>query len=325
MTKVEKTAYAGIDIGGTNIKFGLVDSDGNVIHRRQRPTMAEKGPKVLMHLITNIAEELLLLASEEEHQVQWLGVGTPGAVDSQSGRVIGPCPNIVGWQGSEIGSVLRERLNMPVFVDNDANVVALAEARFGAAVGSKSMVCVTVGTGIGGGIVIDGKLWRGANHSAAELGHLTICFNGPPCSCGRLGCIEAYCSSGAILERARSKIEKTPTPVFDSLLDGDLSKLTIKKLFTALKKHDSVARETIDETAGYLGIGLAGVVNLLNPETVVIGGGVADGGGGFVDAVAREIKERALDSAVQDLRVVRATLGNDAGFIGAGLLGEITK
>lgn len=323
MTETEKSIYAGIDIGGTNIKFGLVDSNGAVVHRRQRPTMADKGPKVLMHLVTNIAEELLLLAAEEEHHVGWLGVGTPGAVDARTGTVIGPCPNIKGWQGTEIGSVLQERLNMPVHVDNDANVVALAESRFGAAVGSKSMVCVTVGTGIGGGIVMDGRLWRGASHSAAELGHLSICYNGALCSCGRAGCIEAYCSSGAILDRARSKLEKTPTPVFDALLDGDLSKLTIKKLFTGLRKHDSVARETLDETAAYLGIGLAGVVNLLNPETVVIGGGVADGGGGFVEAVAKEIKERAFVSAVQDLRVVKATLGNDAGFIGAGLLGEI--
>ena len=325
MTKAEETVYAGIDIGGTNIKFGLVDFDGNVIHRRQRPTMADKGPKVLMHLVTNIAEELLLLAAEEEHHVQWLGVGTPGAVDARTGTVIGPCPNIEGWQGTEIGSVLQERLNMPVYVDNDANVVALAESRFGAAVGSQSMVCVTIGTGIGGGIVLDGNLWRGASNSAAELGHLSICYNGVLCSCGRAGCIEAYCASGAILDRARSKLKKTPTPVFDALLDGDLSKLTIKKLFTGLRKHDNVARETLDETAAYLGTGLAGVVNLLNPETVVIGGGVADGGGGFVDSVAREIKERAFASAVQNLRVVKAALGNDAGFIGAGLLGEITR
>lgn len=323
MTKAEKTVYAGIDIGGTNIKFGLVDSNGEVVHRQQRPTMADKGPKVLMHLVTNIAEELLLHAAEEDHHVRWLGVGTPGAVDARTGTVIGPCPNIEGWQGTEIGSVLQERLNMPVHVDNDANVVALAESRFGAAVGSKSMVCVTIGTGIGGGIVMDGRLWRGASNSAAELGHLSICCDGEVCGCGQTGCIEAYCSSGAILKRARSKLEKTPTPVFDALLNGDLSKLTIKKLFTGLRKHDSVARETLDETAAYLGIGLAGVVNLLNPETVVIGGGVADGGGGFVEAVAREIKERAFPSAVQDLRVVRATLGNDAGFIGAALLGEI--
>lgn len=324
LTKAENRIYAGIDIGGTNIKFGLVSMDGKVIHRRQRPTMAEKGPQVLMHLVTNIAEELLLLAAEEELHVQNLGVGTPGAVDSATGTVIGLCPNIEGWQGTEIGSLLQERLNMPVFVDNDANVVALAEARFGAAVGSKSIVCVTVGTGIGGGIILDGRLWRGATNSAAELGHMSICYNGETCSCGRAGCIEAYCSSGAILKRARAKLEKTMTPVFDSLLDGDLDKLTIKKVFTALRKHDSLARETIEESAGYLGAGLAGVVNLLNPETIVIGGGVADGGGGFVEAVAREIRERAFASAVQDLRVVKATLGNDAGFIGASILGDIT-
>ncbi len=322
MTDSENYVYAGIDIGGTNIKYGLVDREGRIIHREQRPTMVEKGPKVLMHLVTNIAERLLLHAAEEELTVKWLGVGTPGAVDARTGVVIGPCPNIEGWQGMEIGSTLSERLNMPVYVDNDANLVALAEARFGAAIGSNSVVCVTIGTGIGGGIVIDGQVWRGASHSAAELGHISICYSGPRCGCGRNGCVEAYCSSGAIIERARAKLKKGSTPVFDALLDGDLEKLTIKKLFTANKKHDSVARETLNETASYLAVGLAGVVNLINPETVVIGGGVADGGGGFVDAVAREVRERAFDSAVKDLRIVKASLGNDAGFIGAGLLGE---
>ncbi|MCK4460922.1 MAG: ROK family protein [candidate division Zixibacteria bacterium] len=325
MTAAEKTVYAGIDIGGTNIKFGLVDSDGHVVYRRQRPTMAQKGPTPLMHLVTNIAESLLLYAAEEDHHINWLGVGTPGAVDFRTGVVIGPCPNIKGWQGMDIGPRLKERLNMPVYVDNDANLVALAEARLGAAVGAKSVVCVTVGTGIGGGIVLDGALWRGASYSAAELGHISICYDGPQCGCGRQGCIEAYCSSSAILRRARSKLKANPSPTFESILEGNLENMTIKKLFAALKKGDSVAKETLNETAFYLGTGLAGVVNLLNPDTVVIGGGVADGGGGFHEMVGAEIKKRAFDSAVENLKVVKATLGNDAGFIGAGLLGEISK
>jgi len=287
--------------------------------------MAEKGPKPLMHLVTNIAERLLLFAAEEDHLLNWLGVGTPGAVDFRTGAVIGPCPNIDGWQGMEIGAILKERLNMPVFVDNDANCVALAETRLGAAIGSQSVVCVTVGTGIGGGIVLNGSIWRGANFSAAELGHISICHDGPVCGCGQKGCIEAYCSSGAILRRLRTMLENNLSPVFESILEGDLDNLSIKKLFVALKKGDAVARQALDETAVYLGVGLAGVVNLLNPKTVVIGGGVADGGGGFHEAVAAEIRKRAFDSAVKELSVVKASLGNDAGFIGAGFLGEVGK
>jgi glucokinase len=318
----ENLAYAGIDIGGTSIKYGLVDRKGKILYRDQRPTMAEKGAEPLMHLVANVAEGLLYHAAEEEYEVRWLGVGTPGAVDGKTGRVIGPSPNIDGWQGMAIGEILSERLNMPVWVDNDVNAVALAECRFGAAVGYKSLVCVALGTGVGGGIVLDGRLWRGSNHSAGEIGHLSINPDGPRCRCGANGCIEAYCSSTAIIERANAKLTNGLTPVFEEVLEGRLKSLNIKKLFTAARKGDPVASEVIRETAEYLAIGLAGVVNLLNPDIVVIGGGVADGGAGFVETVAAQIRKRAFSSSTENLRVAGATLGNNAGFIGAGLLGE---
>ncbi|MBD3256806.1 ROK family protein [candidate division GN15 bacterium] len=314
--------YAGIDIGGTSIKFGLTDSKGKVLHKEQRPTLANKGAEPLLHLVTNIAESLLLHAAEEEYDVRWVGVGTPGAIDSKTGTVIGSAPNIPGWQGTAIGEILSERLNMPVHVENDANNVALAESRFGAAVGYSSIVCVTVGTGVGGGIILNGRLWRGANHSAGEIGHMTIKYDGVDCPNGNNGCLERYCSSSAIIERTRLKLSKQMTPAFESVLDGGLANLNIKKLFAAAKKNDQVAIEVIEETAGLLAAGLASVVNFLNPEVVVIGGGVADGGGGFVEAVSAGIKARAFPSATENLRIAKATLGNSAGFIGAGLLGE---
>ncbi len=317
----QQSIFAGIDVGGTNVKFGLFEEGGRVVHREHRPTQADKGPKPLIHLISNIAERLLYMAAEDELTVAHLGVGTPGAVEFASGKIIGPSPNIPGWQGTELGSLLRERLNTPVFVDNDANCVALAESRSGAAYGSQSVVCVTIGTGIGGGIVLGGHLWRGATHSAAELGHVVIDPEGPMCGCGRKGCIEAFCSSRAITGRALAKMKGGLTPAFAALLSGGDDRLTIRKLFAAHKKGDEVARVTLEETARFLGIGLAGIVNFLNPETVVIGGGVAEAGGGFVEMVAAEIRKRAFESAVEELKIVRATLGNDAGFIGAGMLG----
>lgn len=313
--------YAGIDIGGTNIKFGLCDYDGKVLHREHRPTMADKGATPLLHLVTNIAEQLLLYAAEEDYIVRKLGIGTPGAVDYNSGKIVGPCPNIGGWQGMELGTALRERLNIPVWVDNDVNAVALAEAKFGAAVGAQSVLFATVGTGVGGALLLDGQLWRGASYSAGELGHIPINFEGPKCRCGGHGCLEAYCASYAIIGRLKDKMSGGLTPKFKKVLDGNLDNLTIRKFFTAVHRGDELAREVMLQTALYLGIGLAGVVNLFNPETVVIGGGVADGGGGFVEAVADVVREKAFESAVKDLRVVKATLGNDAGFIGAGLLG----
>ncbi|MFQ5498587.1 MAG: ROK family protein [Candidatus Zixiibacteriota bacterium] len=319
----EVTVHAGIDIGATSVKFGLFDSTGNVLFREQRPTMADKGAQPLMHMVTNIGESLLYHAAEENLSVSYLGVGTPGAVDFKSGKVIGPCPNIKGWTGIDIAGNLRARLNLPVWVDNDVNAMALAEARFGVAIGADSAICVTVGTGVGGGVIIGGKLWRGSSFSAGELGHLPInSIDGPVCGCGNKGCLEAYCSSRAILNRAKRKLEKRMSNTFENILGGDTKNLTIKKLFTAGKRGDEIAHETIDETARYLAIGLAGIVNLINPEVIVIGGGIADGGGGFLESVSAEVKQRAFSSAIKGLSIVKASLGNDAGFIGAGLLGE---
>jgi len=315
--------FAGIDIGGTNIKFGLVNEEGKILHRESRPTMADKGPQPLMHLVTNIAERLLFYAAEEEYDVRHLGVGTPGAVDFRTGKVIGPCPNIKGWQGMEIGNALQDRLNMPIFVDNDVNAMALAESTFGTAKNTNSVVCVTIGTGVGGAIIINKKLWRGANYTAGEVGHMSIKFDSDVVHSGVYGSIEGFCSSKAIISRLKTALKKNMTPAFEKVLEGNLDNLNIRKLFAALKLEDEVAKQALDETAHYLGVGLAGVVNLLNPEAVVIGGGITEGGGGFVESVADEIKKYAFDSAVENLRVVRASLGNDAGFIGAGLLGEI--
>ncbi|MBI5265860.1 MAG: ROK family protein [candidate division Zixibacteria bacterium] len=315
-------AYAGIDIGGTNIKFGLVDPKGKVLYREQRPTMADKGADPLMHLVANLSESLLYHAAEEDFEVKWLGVGTPGAVDWKSGKVLGVSPNITGWQGVEIGTILRDRLNMPVLVDNDVNVMALAESRFGAAIGYRSVVCVAVGTGVGGGLILDGRLWRGAGHAAGEIGHMSINATGPKCRCGSNGCLESYCNSSAIITRLTAKLSNGLTPVFEEVLEGSLKNLSIKKLFAAARKNDEIAVSVIQETAEYLSIGIANVVNLLNPEIVVIGGGVADGGAGFVEAVAGEVRKRALNPAAENVRISKATLGNDAGFIGAGILGE---
>ncbi|KAA3631367.1 MAG: ROK family protein [Calditrichaeota bacterium] len=313
--------FAGIDIGGTSIKFGLFNNKGEILYKSQKPTMADKGPLPLIHLISNIGEQLLYYAAEEDHDVKYVGVGSPGAVNSKTGQVVGPCPNIQGWTGMEIGKTLQERLNVPIYVDNDVNSMTLAECKFGAGRNSKSVVCVTVGTGIGGGVMIGSKVLHGHNYSAGELGHMTINFDGPECACGNHGCIEAFCSSRQIINSVKIKLSNNMTDIFKDVLDGDLNNLTVKKIFAAYHKGESIAVEVFKETARYLGIGLAGIVNLLNPETVVIGGGITDGGGTFIQDVEDEIKKRAFSSATEKLTVAKAELGNDAGFIGAGLLG----
>lgn len=315
--------FAGIDIGGTNIKYGIINDSGEVLYRKQQPTMAEKGPDALMHLITNIGETLLYQAAEDELEIKHIGVGTPGAVDIKTGKVIGPCPNIQGWVGTEIGANLADRLNVPIFVENDVHAMAVGESLFGAARNTQSVVCVTVGTGVGGAIMIDGKIVNGFNSSAGELGHMTINYDGPQCTCGNQGCLEVYCSSRAMIARTKELLDNEMTQIFKDILDSSIDNLTIKKIFQSAKRSDPVAIDVLKTTARYLGIGLAGIMNILNPEILVIGGGITDGGARFTQMVEENIKELAFDSAVEKLKVVKAALGNDAGFMGAAMLGEI--
>lgn len=317
----EREALAGIDIGGTTIKFGLVDRRGKVLYKDQKPTVTGRGAEPLLHLVSNIAESLLFHAAEEEFRVPWLGVGTPGAVESKTGKIIGPSPNISGWEGTELGGTLKKRINMPVYVDNDVNVMALAEARFGAAMNYRTAVCVALGTGVGGGIVVEGRVLHGASGGAGEIGHLVIDPNGPPCRCGNRGCVEAFCSSAAIIARATTLLGKELTPVFQEVLEGKIENLSIRKLFAAYKAEDPIAKRAVLETAEYLGMGLANVVTLLNPEVIVLGGGIAEGGG-MIEELTAVIRKRALRPAGEVVRVTKATLGNDAGFIGASLLGD---
>ncbi len=314
--------YAGIDIGASSVKYGLVDSMGRIIYRNQKPTHVEKGTKPLLHLVTNIAETLLLRAAEEELPISWLGVGTPGVVDTDRGMIIGVSPNIPGWVGTELGSHLKDHLNLPVFVDNDANAMALAELHFGAGKRFENILCVTVGTGIGGAVIINRKIWRGSNFSAGELGHIIVDYNGKECGCGNIGCLEQYCTAPAMLRLAAQHLKNGMSETMNELLSGKIEFLNIKKLFAAAKKGDEMALSIIEESAKILGAGLSGVVNLLNPEAIIFGGGVIDGGAGYIEIVGAEIRRRSFKSATGNLRFIKAELGNDAGFIGAGILGE---
>jgi glucokinase len=318
----ENRKMAGIDIGGTSIKFGIFDSNGEVLFQSSRPTEAIKGANPLMHKITNIAEQLLLHASEEDIEIKNIGVGSPGGIDTDSGIVVSICPNIPNWKGVDIKKPLQEHLNIPVFVDNDANCMALAEMTFGAAIGYGSAVCLTVGTGIGGALIMDGKIYRGKTFTAGELGHMPIDQNGEECSCGNVGCLETLCSSKAIFANAKRISHKQLTPKFKELLENESDGLTIKKIFSAYEERDENAVELIENAAYSLAVGLSGVVNMFNPQAVIIGGGVTQGSEKFVELVEDDLKKLAFDSAVEKLVVSKAKLGNNAGFIGAGLLGK---
>jgi glucokinase len=315
-----KQLFAGIDIGATNVKFGLVDADGDIAFRDQTSTPQEDSAEKLFDKIVLCGERLLVEADELEGEVRRIGVGSPGAVDMVTGTILGPCPNIPFWVGFHLRNRLEERLNLPIFVDNDANCAAVAEHRFGAGKGYKNVICLTIGTGIGGGLILNGRLYRGTDFSAGEIGHMVIPDSGE--QAGKTHILESIVSAPAIVARVRERLADQVTPVFQSLTRNDQDNLTIRKVFTAIRKGDRMAPEVLQEKARILGIALASLVNVLDPEIIVLGGGVVEGGAAFVDIVRDTIMAAALPVATKSLKVTPARLGNAAGFIGAALLGS---
>lgn len=319
-----KQAFAGIDLGGTNLKYGICDSNGSVIQMKTVPANAEAGPAELLERIGECGRDLLEIARTKSVEIEHVGLGTPGTVDLVTGEISGMAPNIRGWKGRRPGVYLEAEIGLPVFVENDANAMILAEHLFGAAKGCRSVVGVTVGTGIGGGIIVDGKLVRGADGAAAEIGHASIILDGEECACGRLGCLEAYAATNYLIKMAEGAARE---PGEVSRLSETLSRdgsLTVEMIFEAFAGNsDPVAESIVKRSANYLAAGLASLVTILNPEIVIIGGGIADAGGSrYIELVRSGIMERAIEPAVRNLRVEKAVLGNKAGFIGAAFLGE---
>lgn len=317
-------AFAGIDLGGTNIKYGLCGEDGSVLAFRTAPAEVGEGPDRLLQRISDCGRQLLAIASEKNLKVRHIGLGTPGTIDISTGEISGMSPNIPGWKGSRPGLHLESELSLPAYVDNDANTMMLAEYLFGAAAGSSSAIAATVGTGIGGGIIVDGKLVRGARGAAGEFGHASIVLDGLPCACGKLGCLEAYAAAANLIRMAESMAQEAKKK---SSLAADLEQagnLTVEGIFEAFNEGtDPIAEMAIRKSAEYLAAGLASYVTILNPEIVVVGGGIADAGGDrYMEFVRRGILDRTIEPCTEGLRIEKAALGNMAGFIGAAMLGE---
>lgn len=315
-----KRHFIGVDLGGTNIKFGIVSDKGEVLYGGMLSAGAELGRSAILNNINRGIKQALAVAGKRRITIHGIGAGSPGTVNLKTGIIEGSCPNIPQMVGVNLKRWLSQSFPLPVRVDNDANLMALAESRFGAAQGFSHVLCLTIGTGIGGGIILDGKLFHGSSFAAAEFGHMTICHNGRKCNCGGIGCLEMYASAPAIVRDAKKLLKKNKKSVIHKLVDRDLNKLTTEILFQAEKKGDNLASQVIDQACAYLGAGIASAVNLFNPQVVVIGGGVSHGGEGFIRRIEKEVKRRAFPSATRNLKIVRAKLGNNAGFIGAAIL-----
>jgi len=300
----------GIDLGGTFIKYALGHENGEIIAEGKRPTRADGSNEVILNDIADAIFKMIQLAKSNRLKPSVIGIGTPGCVDVKEGFLKGGTPNFKYWSQVPIAAEIMERVKIKTFADNDANLMALAESRFGAGMGCDNLICLTIGTGIGGGIIINKDIYRGSQFAGAELGHMSIKYNGKPCPCGGRGCLERYASATAICDYYLRLTKK----------EGDLineNEITVKKIFTFLKEGDKRAEKTIDETTYYLGMGIANFINIFNPDRVIIGGGVAGAGSVYIKRIEKVAYQFAMPNATKSLKIVKAKLGNNAGYLGA--------
>jgi len=309
----------GIDIGGTNIKLALMDTRAHIKAKGIFSTAAFKGKDALINELVRQLLQLLSKHSLSKKDLIGVGIGAPGIVDVRTGTVHS-LTNIPNWREVALGDILKVRLGVPVFVDNDVNVMALGELKFGAGSGACNMLCITLGTGVGGGLILEGSLYRGSSYAAGEFGHVPIGIDGPKCNCGGKACVEAYVGNSYIVRDVIAKIKRGQKTLIKKLVGGNLAKITPETIDMAADRGDKFAKSVWVNVGSKVGIGLAGVVNLLNIEKIVIGGGVAEAGKVLFDSIRETIKARAMKLSAKTVRVVRAKLGYDAGVIGAATL-----
>lgn len=299
----------GIDIGGTNLVAAVIDQQGTMLSKFTTPSRAAEGGEALMRRVIALARQTM-----QAYPVRAVGVGSAGQINPETGACTFANENLPGWTGMPIRARLEEALGLPVIVDNDANAAALGECRFGAGRGARDLICLTIGTGIGGGIIVDGKLLHGARGSAGEVGHIIVETGGAHCPCGMQGCLEAYASATAIVRRTREALASShPATALHQV-----EPLTSHAIFTAAANGDPLAEAIVERTAKYLAVGLAGMINLTDPDLVLLGGGVSLAGQPFLERIDRYLQSWAMTRG--RARLGLCALGDNAGVIGAGAL-----
>lgn len=308
----------GVDVGGTNVKIALVDFDGKIIYSNTVPTRAEMGYEAGVNNIKQAIKELMQETSATAKTIEAIGFGLPGQIDYKEGLVKN-LPNIPGWVNIPLAKIMEEEFSIPTRLDNDVRCAALGELNFGAGKGCENLICITVGTGIGSGIVLNGKLVRGAANAAGEIGHIKMQMTGGPlCGCGDYGCFEAYASGPAIVTMAKEYISGGKSAKYKEMApDGIITPYLVAQ---AALQGDAVSIQIFKQMGKIIGTGLASVVNLLNPQKIIIGGGVADAGDILLEPIRQTILDRAMPIQGQSVEVVPAQLANSAGVIGASLL-----
>jgi len=303
-----------VDLGGTQIRTALCDPQGQILRRIARPTLAAEGPEaVIGHLEEAIAAAMTGTPAD---QIAGIGIGAPGPLNPVSGIIL-EAPNLPGWRNVPLRNIISSRFELPTFLGNDANLAALAEYTFGAGRGRADMIYLTISTGVGSGIIADGKLLVGAYGLGAEAGHIIVDPGGPQCGCGHFGCLEAFASGTAIARYVQNRIKAGKKTRITKMIGDDLNKVDARVVSEAARLGDKLAIQAFQRAGKYLGIGIASLLRLFNPTTIVLGGSVTKAGALLLDPMWAAIKEYAPAIYWEGLAIVQAALGDDVGLLGA--------
>ena len=314
------TNVIGVDMGGTKILSAVIDAEGNILGTAKVPTKADAGTSVVIDRIADSIQKAIGTSGVNETSIEAVGIGAPGPLDPETGVVIF-APNL-GWRDVPLKAELEARVGIPTFVDNDVNIGTLGEHAFGAGKGVQNIVGIFVGTGIGGGIILQGELFHGASKTAGEIGHIIVKADGPRCGCGRRGCLEALASRTAMTKQFQKAIKKKgKKSVISKLTNGDLSAIRSGVLAKAIRANDKLTLKIFKKATKYLGIGIGSIVNFLNPEMIILGGGVVEAlDDTFLDNIRAAAAKYALPNTLDGVQIVRAKLGDNSGILGAAAL-----
>jgi len=304
----------GIDIGGTKIMSGLSDASGRILRHATLPTEAQQGRDVVLDRIERVAREMM--SGVDPSRIAGIGIGAPGPIDPFSGTLYSP-PNLLDMDGVPLREIMRQRLGLPVYLANDANAAAVGEYLFGIHEQVRNMIYITVSTGVGGGIIIDGKLFVGARGMGGEVGHMTIEAEGPRCNCGNVGCLEVLASGTAIARYGAALVAEGRAPILSELAEQRSAYVTARLVQEAAERGERESQAIIARAGFYMGVGIVNLLHLFNTQLVIIGGGVSHLGALLFDPIRRTVAERAIPAIAAGVEILPAHLGDQVGLLGA--------
>lgn len=313
--------YIGIDLGGTNMKAGIVTQDGTILAKMSAKTKAHRPMEEIIEDMGKIAKAVLESANISHTDISAIGIGSPGTPDNREGVLI--YSNNLPFYMAPMRAIIRDIINLPVYIDNDANCAAMAESVAGAAVGAANSVTITLGTGIGAGVIINHRIYSGFNQAGSEFGHTVLVAGGVQCTCGRKGCFESYASASALVRMTMEAAQEHPDSLLNQLIQDKGGKVNAKVAFDAMRHGDQTAKELVNQYLEYLSDGLANVINSFMPEVLVIGGGVCNEGESLLMSICEKTMEKPyFGPGVPKTEIRLATLGNDAGIVGAAMMAK---